>query len=176
MPRPCFTAAKTRPGKTSTWPEPMPSACGSTACSCPAEVRVTRTATAHGAATKATPATMTPMPVAKHPAADKVVMIGPTPDVTADPIPDVTPNMMPNMTPDVPPGVMRTRPRPDPRKRRARNPADRAVAQMKTGRIVASFRPLDAAPDTQKRSEQKNDGQENLCRKILKIALPDWKN
>ena len=52
---------------------------------------------------------------------------------------------------------------------------------MRTGRTAANFRPLDAAPDKQKsgeqeNGEQKNDGQENLCRKILKIGLPAWKN
>ena len=148
------------------WPVPMHNACASTACSCQTENRATRSATVHGAATKATPATTTPKAVAKHQGANKVVMTapipGPIPGVTRDempgltpgPIPDVTlavtPGPIPDLTPGPISGATRTRPSPAPRKRRARNPAGTVTARKNTARTAAGFRHPDAAPDSRR--------------------------
>ena len=136
----------------------MHSACGSTACSCQTENRATRTATVHGAATKATPATMTPKAVAKHQGANKVVMTapipGPIPGVTRDEMPGLTPGPIPDVTLAVTPGPIsgatRTRASPAPRKRRARNPAGTVTARKNTARTAAGFRHPDAAPDSRR--------------------------
>ena len=144
----------------------MHSACASTACSCQTENRATRSATVHGAATKATLVTTTPKAVAKHQGAGKVVMTAPIPGLTPGPIPDVTPGPILGVTRDMTPGPIpdvtlavtpgpisgatRTRASPAPRKRRARNPAGTVTARKNTARTAAGFRHPDAAPDSRR--------------------------